>query len=378
MHPRMLVGVALALALLLGACVDDPGRTILAPEDATFAKAQKGGAAELRLMSRNLYLGADIDHVLIDPAGGPDIAWAEIQYTDYPSRAPILAREIVDRMPHLIGLQEVSRYTLIDPATMTPALQLDWLHILVGYLHAYGAPYQVVERAYNFNAYLPMGGYIVHYLDGDAILALPGVDIHDSGWRHFLEENQVDLDEFTPIPLGLGYNLRSFQWADVTVEGQRLLFLNTHLEVQRWAAQQEGQAAEILEFVDGYDGAVVMVGDFNSAANRNAPRRANTATYDMMLDAGFDDLWLPHNGVSNSSGPSCCQVSDLSNRASELDERIDFIFARGLHYWKGNRAASASLSLVGHRPSDRFLAPGGYHLWPSDHAGLFGAIKLSP
>jgi endonuclease/exonuclease/phosphatase family metal-dependent hydrolase len=378
MHPRMLSGVALALALLLGACVDDPGRTTLAPDDASLSSARKGDATSLRVLSRNLYLGADINHVLSNPETGPDIAWAEIEYTDYPARAAVLAREIADRVPHLVGLQEVTRYTLIDPATSAPVLVMDWLDILLQYLHAYGAPYEVVTRAANFQTILPMGGFFVHYMDGDAILALPGVDVHTAGWSHFAPQNQVDLDEYVDPPLGLGLNLRSYQWADVTVAGQQFLFVNTHLEVQRWAAEQERQTMELLEFVDGYDGPVIMVGDFNSAANRNARPESFTASYGMVLAAGFDDLWLPRSGVANNSGLTGVQASDLSNRASELDQRIDFIFARDIPYWKGNRSAATAVSVFGDRPSDRFLAPGGYWLWPSDHAGLFGVIWTEP
>jgi endonuclease/exonuclease/phosphatase family metal-dependent hydrolase len=375
MHRRVPVGVAFALALLLGACVDDPGPTSLSPDAAVLSKADKGGATALRVMSRNIYLGADIDHVLQDPINGPDIAWAEIVYTDYPARAGVLAQEIADRLPDLLGLQEVTRYTLLDQTTFAPVMVLDWLEILLDSLADRGVTYNVVERAPNFTTTLPMGGFFVNYLDGDAILALPHVDVHSSGWRHFA--TQVDLDDFTPIPLGLGDNLRSFQWAEVTVDGFDFLFVNTHLEVQRWAAEQEAQTAELLEFVDEYTGPVVMVGDFNSAANRNAPARAFTGTYGMVLEAGFDDLWLPHNRVSNNSGLTGVQASDLSNRASELDQRIDFVFARDLPYWKGNRAAATSVRIFGHRPSDRFLAPGGYHLWPSDHAGIFGEVLLS-
>jgi hypothetical protein len=216
----------------------------------------------------------------------------------------------------------------------------------------------------------------------DAILKLahPSVVAENPGWKHF--DKQVDLDEYVP---GLGENLRSYQWVDAAVEGRSFRFLNTHLEVQGWDTVQVQQTAELLGFVSDHEGPVFMVGDFNSAANRNAPERAKTATYQMILGAGFDDLWLPHNGVVNNSGASCCQASDLANRTSELDERIDFIFARGVNYWKKNRAAAAKLELFGHRPSDRFLtsnplAPqlGEYWLWPSDHAGLFGEIWVDP
>jgi hypothetical protein len=372
MQHGLLLRVALALALLLGvgACVDDSNPIIVPDSDAAFSRGAPAAApAPVRLMSRNLYLGANIDHVLADPVGGGDIAWAEIMRTSYPERAVHIAGEILARMPHVVGLQEVSQYLVLDPTTFTPVGGFDFLDILMAHLAGHG--YSVVARTTNFQAYMPMGGFIVRYTDGDAILALAGVDVISTGWKHF--DHQVDLDDYVP---GLGDNLRSFQWADLVAAGQRMLFVNTHLEVQGWAHVQVLQAAELLAFVNEWAGPVVMVGDFNSAANRNAPARAKTATYAMVLAAGFHDLWLPHDGVANNSGPSCCQASDLSNQASGLDERIDFIFARDVPYFAGNRSAAAKLELVGHRPSDRFQAAGGYYLWPSDHAGLFGEIRL--
>jgi endonuclease/exonuclease/phosphatase family metal-dependent hydrolase len=372
MHNRMPVGVALALALLLGmgACVDDPGSSIFAPDDAALARGGPAApSAAVRILSRNMYLGGNIDHVLADPVGGGDIAWAEIMYTNYPERAAVMAAEILDRKPHLVGLQEVSEYLVFAP-DFSLVGGFDYLDILMMYLAPHG--YEIVTRAVNFQAIMPMAGLYVRYTDGDAILKLSGVEVHDAGWKHF--DEQVNLDDYVP---GLGYNFRSFQWADVTVEGQRFLFVNTHMEIQLWAHVQVLQAEELLAFVDETDLPVIMTGDFNSAANRNTEERARTGTYAMIVDAGFDDLWLPHNGIANNSGPSCCQASDLSNVTSELDERIDFIFARDVPYWNGNRSAAAKLQLFGHRPSDRFMTSLGYYLWPSDHAGLFGEILFA-
>jgi endonuclease/exonuclease/phosphatase family metal-dependent hydrolase len=379
MHHRMPVGVALALALLLGmgACVDDPGSPILAPDDAALAR---GGPAApsvpLRVLSRNLYLGADIDIVLDDPVGGPARAFAELMYTDYPSRAAVLAQEIASRRPQVIGLQEVSNYDIFIAPAGTPVVvqSIPFLDILLWHLGALGLAYDVVVVAQNIQVTLPLPFEIngfpayVMYTDGDAILVEPGVQVHAADWEHF--GAQVVLP-------GIGPNFRSFQWAELTVDGQRFLFVNTHLEIQRWGEVQELQTAELLDFVEDYDGPVLMLGDFNSAANRSAPDRARTATYGMILDAGFDDLWLPHNGVVNNSGLTCCQASDLSNRPSELDQRIDFIFARDVAYWQGNRSAAARLDVFGDRPSDRFLTEAGYYLWPSDHAGLFGEILIA-
>ncbi|MFW5951798.1 MAG: endonuclease/exonuclease/phosphatase family protein [Gemmatimonadota bacterium] len=369
---------ALLLALVAVvpfACTDDvtPDR-LLAPDGAVERRADgNAGTVPVRLMSRNVYLGADIDHVLADPEAGGDIAWAEIMYANFPERAAELAEEIVARMPHLVGLQEVSEYVVLHPVSYEILYRLDFLEILMDYLGVYGAKYEVVTESQNFQARVPMGGHVVRYTDSDVILALAGVEYDGEGWKPF--EEQVNLGDYVA---GLGFNYRSYQWAEVEIEGQSFLFVNTHFEIQRWAEVQEEQAAELLAFVDGYEGPTFMVGDFNSAANRNAAAGHRTGSYQMILDAGFHDLWLPHDGVVNNSGLTCCQASDLSNTASELDQRIDFIFARAVPYWKGNRRAAAKLEVVGERPSDRFLTSGEYYLWPSDHAGLFGEILIRP
>jgi endonuclease/exonuclease/phosphatase family metal-dependent hydrolase len=377
MHATTLSRLALAFALLLalGACADDPTSVPFAPDGAAFSHA---GAthAPLRLMSRNLYLGANIDRVLEDPVNGPALAFAELMHTDYPSRAAVMAREIAARRPHAIGLQEVANYDIfiLTPGGPMVVQTIPFLGILLMNLAALGVSYDVVEVAPNIQVTLPLPFQImgfdayVTYRDSDVILVAPGVQVHASASKRF--------DEQAELP-GIGPNPRSYQWAEVTVAGERFLFVNTHLEVQRWAAVQELQTAELLAAVADYPGPVFMVGDFNSAANRNAPTRARTATYSMVLGAGFDDLWLPHDGVSNNSGVTCCQASDLSNRPSQLDERIDFIFARGVAYWNGTRSAAAKLEVFGDRPSDRFRTDTGYYLWPSDHAGLAGEIWVA-
>ena len=375
MLDRTLLIAALAVTLSASAC-DAPAGEPVAPEPVRAAVDGDGAPAPSRLLSRNLYLGADIDHVLQDPVAGGPVAWAEIQHTSYPERAVRLAAEIVERDPHLVGLQEVTRFEVLDPATgaPVPGMTLDFLHVLEAVLLALGGEYVVVERASNFQATIPVGGMLLRYTDGDAVLARADVEIHESGWRHFRPENQVDLSVFLP---GMGLNLRGFQWADATVAGQRFLFVNTHLEIQRWADEQERQAAELLEFVDGRGRPTFMVGDFNSAANPGAPAASRTASYEMVLAAGFEDLWLRGSAEDSEDGLTCCHESDLSNAESELSQRIDFLFGRNVPSG-GGYGGGAALEVFGDDSDDRFRSAAGHHLWPSDHAGLFGELWPAP
>jgi endonuclease/exonuclease/phosphatase family metal-dependent hydrolase len=375
MHIRMPVRVALALCLVLstGACVDDSGPMSPTLDDMLAAGHAGGANATVKLMSRNLYLGGNIDHVLFNPATGAETVWAEINYTNYPERAGHLAAEIIARRPQLVGLQEVTRFVLLNPSNYDPIAVVDWLDILMMYLAPHG--YVVVTRATNFQTYIPMGGFIVQYTDGDAIIALASeVQVHDAGWQHFAEANQVDLGAYIE---DLGYNYRSYQWADVTVSRQRFLFVNTHLEVQHWPDVQERQAAELIAFVNSMRMPTFMVGDFNSAANPNAPAESKTGTYRMLLNAGFDDLWLRGKSRFTNNGLTCCQASDLENTGSELDQRLDILFARNTPNMKGF-AGGADLHVFGDAAASRFVTSDGYYLWPSDHAGLYGELRLPP
>ena len=85
--------------------------------DATLPPA---GARGLTVMTRNLYLGADLDPLLAesDPNQIPFLAahaFQAVLASNFPERAQALAGEIAASRPHLVGLQEVSTYRVQSP-----------------------------------------------------------------------------------------------------------------------------------------------------------------------------------------------------------------------------------------------------------------------
>jgi len=145
----------------------------------------------------------------------------------------------------------------------------------------------------------------------------------------------------------------------VKVQGVELVFANTHLEPFS-PIIQGFQAAELFGVFAGETRPVVLVGDFNS---RPGPASdPNTATYRLFTGNGYVDTFGAVNpGVD---GFTCCQAPDLANPVSLLDERVDHLFLKGA-------LAPRAASLVGEDPDDRI---GG--LWPSDHAGVVGSVRL--
>jgi hypothetical protein len=95
----------------------------------------------------------------------------------------------------------------------------------------------------------------------------------------------------------------------------------------------------------------------------------------VMTEAGFADVWRALR--PRVEGNTCCHLSDLSDfrpTAALFDERIDYVFARGLGHV--NRDVNGMIVRYGLLPSDRLRGPDGT-IWPSDHAGLVATL-LSP
>ena len=77
------------------------------------APAAQAKSPKLTVMTRNVYLGGNIAGPI--PAPNRDefersasVLWAAVRTTDFPARAKLLAREVKETRPDVIGLQEVA------------------------------------------------------------------------------------------------------------------------------------------------------------------------------------------------------------------------------------------------------------------------------
>lgn len=369
----------LVLALIAG-CVErsptdsDPGGA--SSSEVGLADSQHltdPGSASV--LTRNLYLGGDISPLLgaSDPLAAATAIWDEIQHADYPARASQLAREIAELRPELVGLQEAVRFTVGPfPSTDFPTTELvDFVSVLQAHLGALGESYSLA--AYQPNTAvalpLPLGETVVTigYQDAVAILVRDGVETENAAGHRF---TAMPPTEFTAgIPF-----LRGWTQVDARVGGGWVRFVNTHLEIQSFAPVQTAQVAELLSSVADSPHPVILVGDFNSAANPSAPEDRKTPTYGMILAAGFDDLWTRSN--SADSGLTCCFDSDLSNPTADFDQRLDIVFARNRPGRFGGFAGGAWPQVVGADDEDRFTSAAGTDLWPSDHAGVHATLQM--
>ena len=323
-------------------------------------------------MTQNLYLGAALDPVLnATPAQLPTAvaqAFAQVQATNFAERAERLADEIAATRPDVIGLQEVALYRRQSPGDAitggtTPAtiVVLDFLQVLRDSLAARGLSYVAVATRTGLDLEAPMSTGTgpsgptyddLRFTDRDVILASGAVTTTNPSTADFVAKAFVTTGGMTI------YIPRGWTSVETAVGSSVIRIVNTHLEIEAAAPFQEAQAQELIDLLTPESHPVLLIGDFNSAANVTT-----TQSYGLLTSSGFHDAWVARHPTD--SGPTCCQASDLLNATSTLDQRVDIVF------WRGPFSVSRA-DVVGVAQTDRTTSG----LWPSDHAGVVATLTV--
>jgi hypothetical protein len=369
----------------------------LATPAAADAKAGGTSAPRITVMSRNLFLGADLAPAIgastipqaIDGAG---VIWNEFQRTRFPERAVPLAREIKRSRADLVGLQEVALWRMQTPsdggapplspvpgALPATAVEQDFLAILRRELRRIGARYRVVVSQVEFDAELPVdadgsdatgsGPLAVFGADLDARLTMRDVILVRKGSKvrlgnarkgHFQTRYEPNIGGIV-LPVDRGW---------VSVEGRirgrspagrlrlsRFRFVDTHLEAFGDPTIREAQAKELIAGPLDTSRQVVLVGDINSGiARHNEPERpGDDLAFEALAQFGMKD---------NGAIQSCC-YDDLFDPNGVFDHTVDHVLSKPA--LRTRRAY-----VTGHDATQR--TPAG--LWPSDHGGVVSRLQL--
>jgi hypothetical protein len=330
------------------------------------------------VMTRNLYVGADLSPVFAAAAkgDGPGIVqattatWQNVKATNFPERAGALADEIEDSEPLLVGLQEVSLFRTGPPdsitGTPTPAehVELDYLDLLLRELDQRGLHYAPVTITKGADAEIPgftAPGVLqdIRLTDQDVILARTDVS---SSKLQLSNEQTGNYATYASLPIGqTGQSIKLLHgWGsvDVTLRGQTFRFINTHLQPEGpLNAIQVAQGNELLNGPANTSLPVVLVGDFNSRADGTG-----TPTYDNLIGAGFKDAWSATH--PRDLGNTWGHDANLLNTTVDLTKRLDLVLYR-------NNLCALDADVVGDELSDR--TPSG--LWPSDHGGVVATLR---
>lgn len=353
----------LLAAVLFAACGE--------PASAPDLRADNGVATAFSVMTRNTYVGADVDAVILALADDdPDNDFAALSValqtlfaTDYETRMHAFAAEIAEARPHVVGLQEITKIFLSQYVTQLPGdVTIDFLPVLVAALEARGLDYEVAGSQLNIN--VSLFGDLVQMQDYDVIL----YDAARVTWTPVLAKLfEYNVGEYAPgVVLNRGYIWGIAQAGDVGYH-----VVSTHPEsggegdlTSDLTWLRYAQVSEIAAVLDGVSPAIVM-GDLNDLPG--------SPMYEVLTGAGFQDVWATlRPGADGFTAP---HLYDLSNPTTRFTKRIDYVFARGL----GHPAAGlqGSVYRVGEVPADRIQGPQ-YMIWPSDHAGVVAQFAAPP
>ncbi len=347
----------LAVVLLASAC-EDANPVGPNPE---FQSEASQVTPPLVVMTRNLYVGADLDAViaaLASPDPTDDLpallaAIDNIGKTDFGVRAQGLAQEIATTGPLAVGLQEVSTIEIPTPGG---PLVVDFWPILDAALEARGLYYEVVASVVNIDITVPPVG--ARLIDQDMLLVRRGAPVISSGSGNYSAD----------LPLGFTTIRRGWVSADVRVAGKDVRILSTHLESGTGipALIRNAQTSELIGILANQPGPVIIMGDLND--------EPGSQVYAMLTGNGFIDTWTSVRG--GDPGLTCCHAPDLSNATASFTKRLDYVFVRGGFMTSdGELVGGARVDLLGEQAADKIAGPF-YAIWPSDHAGV--AVRLPP
>lgn len=348
------------------------------------ASARSDDGKKVTFMTRNLYFGADLAPAIEALYGGDPVeiltavggVWANVQATDFATRAVQIADEIKSKKPDVLGLQEVATWSVgppLDPADADTVVY-DFLEILQDAIAARGLQYDVVAISEGVTAeapgLVPDSPYLVPGLPID----VPGYDVqlhsrdvllvkHGGG----LEVSNASGHTFAvnaEIPTPFGPFVSTYGWvqADVTMGRREFRVVSGHFDAD-FAEVRYWQAAELLGVPCSTTLPVVVLGDFNSDGNGGP----TGAAYEMFHDAGFGDAWVDAHpddlGLTYGQEPTLTDPTWPSTTTEPI-ERIDFVLYRG-------EFTTAYADRVGEELGDMIDG-----LWPSDHAGVAATLRV--
>ena len=351
---------------------------------------------KVRVMTRNLYLGADLTPGLqagsldeLRDAAGQILN--QVDQNKFPTRARGLAAEILKEKPDLVGLQEASLWRtapchlIVPPAPPTATqVRYDYVKLLLDRLNKGQRRYKAItsQDEFDFETEANTDSSADHSCDTnvrltmrDAILVRLHAGVKTSNVRkgHFDTLLAPKLVGLISVPVTRGWTA-----ADVRVRGSRSFrFVNTHLEA--FDSQPTGnptnhgttvdngevREAQAKELVKTGGPArsrkpVILLGDLNSD-KKTEVKPGDGLAYRWLLGMGFAER-------STSHPLSCCLEASLlavgaGGKVSDFDHQVDHVMTS-----RPKRVKLASSVVTGRKPAHGF--------WNSDHAGLSSVLGV--
>jgi endonuclease/exonuclease/phosphatase family metal-dependent hydrolase len=330
--------------------------------------------------------------------------WDQIQETDFSKRKKILASQIQNESPDVIGIQEATIWYCKARPWSAKTEVFNFTQELLAEL---GGDYIIAEKdgvqANNPGYSIGPIPFLTKVNDPKTFQALFGQDHADCGFqigdalliKKSLAQyvNQVGNSEYEAVYKVVPTLMeiyRGYTWADITVQGTNVRFITTHLESlwdENKVPKAADQARQLVADLRDTKSPIVVIGDFNSdprdprpldapnpgeqpTASDKCPAGSSICNaYKVMREAGFADSGPDASEPSTYSwgmnalltGPDPARLQAATKMGNKLGftDRLDYIFVR-------NGITVLTSKMIGQYPP-----------YGTDHAGVVTELSVT-
>jgi endonuclease/exonuclease/phosphatase family metal-dependent hydrolase len=349
--------------------------------------------SELTVMSRNLYLGSDVAvamKLIPNMSKAAQFMWDQVAATDFKKRAKVLANEITQNKPEVIGIQEATRWYCKQYFWSKNEVIYDFTQDLINALNDVGEQYEIaqliqngkISLARNPGYQIPAIPFITMVSDAKSFQPVFGKDSAACGFEiadvllikksistKVLAIGNTEYEASYSIIPKLMTVYRGYTWIDLNWNGTTTRIISTHLE----SIWDEGkipnaaiQAKQLVNDLATTKIPTIIIGDFNSdprdpraknspnpgeqpVESKQCPAQNNISDFNLadstcsaywtMRKAGFTDVGPDATDPKNFSwgmsallaGPEIERFKSALQMGNKygFTDRLDYIFTRG-------------------------------------------------
>ena len=328
------------------------------------------------VMSRNIYLGADVGvalELIPDMPAAAQFMWDQVNKNDFSKRSVALAAEIQSYKPDVIGLQEATIWYCKKNAWSKKVEVFNFTDQL---LQALDGDYVLASKdgktAFNPGYSINPIPFLTMVKDPERFQKVFGQDKAACGFQigdalvikkelagQVVKVGNTEYEDSYSIVPTLMTIYRGYTWADINIANIPVRFITTHLESiwdENKVPNAAKQATQLIKDVKETNMPLVIIGDFNS--DPRDPRPANAANpglqptaskecpagsskcnaYRLMKEAGFNDAgpdasdpttytW-GMNALLTGPDPDRLKAAQAMGNEYGFTDRLDYIFTK--------------------------------------------------
>lgn len=368
--------------------------------------AAQGAAPTVKVMSRNIYLGADVGvalELIPDMPAAAQFMWDQVNKNDFSKRSVALAAEIKEYGPDVIGLQEATIWYCKKNAWSKKVEVFNFTDQL---LEALDGDYVLASKdgktAFNPGYSINPIPFLTIVKDPEKFPKIFGQEKAACGFQigdalaikkeltdQVIQVGNTEYEATYSIVPTLMTIYRGYTWADLNISDTKVRFVTTHLESiwdENKVPNSAKQATQLIADLKNTNMPLVVIGDFNS--DPRDPRPANAANpglqptaskecpagaskcnaYRLMRAAGFNDAgpdasdpttytW-GMNALLTGPDPDRLKAAQSMGNEYGFTDRLDYIFTK-------NGVDVSTSQIIGYK------AP-----YATDHAGVVAEFTI--